>query len=232
MTTWRRSILWATVPVLVAGGLALTAGDAGAQRAPVRRAETTLEAYRSALETWMPAEAKQRLRAVSLDRTAGAPPAPLAWIAADFAVRWYASTGLTALGHHPAAARLRGLAPVASLATATVALRELRTIIIEIEQMPGADRAAERSGLAALRAARRAVQEASDANRPADPAATAAALAVTPDEHARQAMQIAAGAAEEAVRAGADREAMIGYCIQNLSDMAEQGRGRAARITH
>ncbi len=225
MTMWRRSVLWATFPVLVAVGLGLSAGSAGAQRAPLRRGATTLEAYRSALETWMPAEAKQRLRAVSLEGTASAPAAPLAWIAADFAVRFYASTGLTALGHHPVSARLRNLAPVSSLPTATVALRELRAILVEVEQMPGADRAAERSGLAALRAARRAVQEASEANRPTEPAATAG----TPDEHARQAMQIAAGAAEEAVRAGADREAMIQFCIQNLTDMAEQAR--AARTT-
>jgi hypothetical protein len=174
----------------------------------------------------MPADAKRRLREVDLDGTAGAPAAPLAWIAADFAVRWYASTSLSAIGHHPASARLHALAPVTSLATATVALRELRAIMIELEQMPGADRTAERSGLAALRAARRAVDEASQANRPTDPTATATALATTPDEHARQAMQIAAGAAEEAVRAGADREAMIGFCVQNLSDMAERARGR------
>lgn len=226
MTTWRRSsILCATLPVLVALGLGLTAGDAGAQRAPVRRGDTTLEAYRSALETWMPADAKRRLRDVNLDGTAGAAAAPLAWIAADFAARSYASASLTALGHYPAAARLRALAPVTNQATATVALRELRAIVIEIEQMPGADRG--RAGLAALRAARRAVDEASQANRPTDPAATP--LAVTPDEHARQAMQIAAGAAEEAVRAGADREAMIGFCVQNLTDMAEQARGRATR---
>jgi len=221
-------MLWATVPVLVAVGLGLSAGSAGAQRAPLRRGATTLEAYRSALETWMPAEAKQRLRAVSLEGTASAPAAPLAWIAADFAVRRYASTGLTALGHPAPSARLRNLAAVNSLPTATVALRELRAIIVEIEQMPGADRAAERSGLAALRAARRAVQEASEANRPTEPET---ATAATPDEHARQAMQIAAGAAEEAVRAGADREAMIQSCIQNLTDMAEQARGRAARTT-
>lgn len=222
MTTWRRSTRWATLPMIVAMGLGLSMGRAGAQRAPVRRGETTLEAYRSALETWMPAEAKQRLRSVSLQGAATAAPAPLAWIAADFAVRRYASSGLAALGHQPASARLQALAPVGSQATATVALAALRAIIVEIEQMPGADRAAERSGLAALRAARRAVQEASEANRVSEPDASG----VTPDEHARQAMQIAAGAAEGAIRAGADREAMIAHCIQNLTDMVEQARAR------